>query len=86
MAHEASAPIAETCTSGLGASRPRRLRHVARAFVLDRLEGLLPGWKQDADEIDDRIGAFRGGESSESGKRTLAWTGVDLADPAERLK
>ena len=69
----------------LRAGRPRGLRHMARALVLHRGEGLLAGRKQDADEIDDRVGALRGGKQR-VGKAHIGLHGVDLADAAERLE
>ena len=68
-----------------GAGRARRLGDVARALVLHRFEGLLAGRKQDADEIDDGIGAV-GSREQRVGKAHIGLHGVDLADAAKRLK
>ncbi len=64
---------------------PRGLRDVGRALVLHRLEGLLAGGEQDADQIDDRVGAARGGKKR-VGVAHIRLHGVDLADAAERLE
>ena len=68
-----------------GAGRSRRLGDMARTLVLHRFEALLAGRKQDADEIDDGIGAV-GGREQRIGKAHIGLHGIDLADAAERLK
>jgi hypothetical protein len=68
-----------------GAGRPRGLRHMSRALVLHRLESLLAGRKQDADEIDDGVGAVGGGKER-IGKAHIGLHGVDLPHAAQRLE
>ena len=58
---------------------------VARALVHHRLEGLLAGRKQDADEIDHGVGVL-GRRQQRMGIAHIRLHGIDLADAAERLE
>ena len=68
-----------------GAGRLCGFRHMTCALVLDRVESLLAGREQDADEIDDRVCPLRGGKKR-VGIAHIGLDGVDLPDPAKRLE
>ena len=69
----------------LDAGGLRGLRHIARALVLHRLEGLLAGCEQDADEVHDRVSILRR-RHQRVGVAHIGLDRNDLADTPKRLK